>query len=297
MPGIKDYFIATRPWSFTMSVISVSIGTLMSAETGPIHWGWFGLVVFGIILFHAAVNVINDYYDTRHGVDLPDSPTAKYRPHPIISGTMTSRQLLAEAVVLFIATITIGVFLSCARSMIVLWIGIIGFVAGLFYTAGPVKYKYLALGELSVFAMWGPLMVEGAYAVQRDSLSWTALYVSIPFGVLVALVLLANNIRDIDYDARQGIHTLGTILGHRSGLTIYLSLIVAAYLSMIALVVFHVLTPWGLLVFLSLPKAFALIKTFRQRVPEAADAITAQLDTIFGILLIAGLGLDRLFPL
>jgi 1,4-dihydroxy-2-naphthoate octaprenyltransferase len=74
---LKDYFIATRPWSFTMSLISVSIGTLLAAEDGPIFWGWYFLVCIGILCFHGAANTFNDYFDTRYKVDQPDSPTAR----------------------------------------------------------------------------------------------------------------------------------------------------------------------------------------------------------------------------
>jgi heme O synthase-like polyprenyltransferase len=97
---IKDYFIATRPWSFTMSLISVSVGTLLAAEEGPILWGWYALVGIGIVCFHAAANVYNDYFDTRYQVDQPDSPTARYRPQPILTGMFTPAQVLSEAIVL-----------------------------------------------------------------------------------------------------------------------------------------------------------------------------------------------------
>jgi len=160
-----------------------------------------------------------------------------------------------------------------------------------------VKYKYRAMGELFVFLMWGPLMFEGAYAVQRAALSMKVFYLSIPFGILVALVLLANNIRDIDYDSRQKIKTIGILLGGRQSFRVYAGLILAAYLYIIAMMVLGILSPWGLLVFLSLPKAIHLLKTFTRRIPEAADAITAQLDTVFGLLLIAALILNRTVPL
>jgi 1,4-dihydroxy-2-naphthoate octaprenyltransferase len=174
---------------------------------------------------------------------------------------------------------------------------LIGFLACLFYTAAPVKYKYKAWGEFFVFLMWGPLMFEGAYAVQQQALSLKAFYVSIPFGILVAMVLLANNIRDIAYDSRQGIKTIGILLGSRRSLFLYAGLILAVYLDMIGIVVLGILSPWGLLVLLSLPKAISLLRGFMEKIPEAADAITAQLNTIFGILLIAGLILSRLIPL
>ena len=56
-------------------------------------------------------------------------------------------------------------------------------------------------------------MVEGAYVVQRQTLSLPVLYLSIPFGLLVSLVVFTNNMRDSDYDARQYIKTTSIILG------------------------------------------------------------------------------------
>jgi len=294
---LKNYFIATRPWSFAMSLISVSIGTLIAAEETPILWGWYVLVCIGIVCFHATANVYNDYFDTRYQVDQPDSPTARYRPQPILAGMFTPAQLLTEAVALNVITVLIGLILSFGRSMLVFWIGVVGFLACLFYTAGPVKFKYKAWGEFFVFLMWGPLMFEGAFAVQRQALSWKAFLISIPFGILVGMVLLANNIRDIAYDSRQGIKTIGILLGSRRSIFLYAGFISAAYLYVIGMVWVGILSPWGLLVLLSLPKAIYLLKNFLVKVPEAADAITAQLNTIFGLLLIVALILNKMVPL
>lgn len=294
---IIDAFVATRPWSFAMSLISVTIGTLVAAEEGPLLWGWFILVCAGIVCFHATANVLNDYFDTLHEVDQPDSPTARYRPQPILTGMFTPRQLLVEGGLLGGATIAIGLILAFERALAVLWIGIAGFLASVFYTAGPVKYKYRAWGEVFVFLMWGPLMFEGAYVVQRQALSLKAVVVSIPFGVLVALVLLANNIRDIAYDSRQRIKTVGIMLGHVRSIYLYAGLIMAAYAYVALEVLARVLSPWALLVFLSCPKAVGLVRALARKVPDEADALTARLNTIFGLLLIAGLIADRVVPL
>jgi len=140
-------------------------------------------------------------------------------------------------------------------------------------------------------------MFEGAFAVQRQVLSLKAFYISIPFGILVGLVLLANNIRDIDYDSRQGIKTIGILLGSKRSFFLYGGLILAAYLYVIGTVLVGILSPWGLLLLLSLPKAIHLLKRFMEKIPEAADAITAQLNTIFGLLLIVALILNRTVPL
>lgn len=294
---IKDYFISTRPWSFTMSLISVTAGTFIASEEGPILWGWYLLVCIGIVFFHGAANVYNDYFDTRYKVDQADSPTARYRPQPILAGIFTPSQLLTEAIILNVITVVIGLVLSFMRSMLILWIGLIGFFACLFYTASPIKFKYKAWGEFFVFLMWGPLMFEGAYVVQRQALSVKAFYISIPFGILVSLVLLANNIRDIDYDSRQGIKTIGILLGSKMSLILYAGLILISYLYIILMILSGLLSPWGLIVLFSLPKAIHLLRVFLRKIPEAADAITAQLNTFFGLLLIFSLILNRMVPL
>jgi 1,4-dihydroxy-2-naphthoate polyprenyltransferase len=292
MNHIKRYFIATRPWSFTMSFISVAVGTLLAAEHGPVSWFWFALIAAGIIFFHAAANLINDYFDTRYGIDREDSPTAKYRPQPLLSGMLTPRQLLTEVAVLLILTCAIGFTAAFVRSLHVLWIGIIGLATCIFYTAGPVKFKYKAFGEFAVFMMWGPLMIEGAYAVQQQTLSFKALYISIPFGVLVALVIFANNMRDVAYDARQNVKTISIMLGSRKSLMLFAGLIISAYVYVLGMIITGVMSLWGLLIFLSVPKAVSLLKTFRKEIPDMADALTAQFDTVFGILLILAIFLE-----
>jgi 1,4-dihydroxy-2-naphthoate octaprenyltransferase len=286
MSSIKKYVIATRPWSFTMSIISVTVGALLAAESGPISWPWFVVTVIGIVLFHAAANVINDYYDTLYKIDQSDSPTAKYRPQPIISGLLTMRELFWQFVILFSITTVIGIITAYYRTYHVLWIGVIGLMTSIFYTAGPVKFKYRALGEFAVFMMWGPLMIEGAYAVQRHALSMKALYISIPFGTLVALVLFANNMRDIAYDSRHNVKTLSILLGSEKSYVIFAGLILAAYAYVLGMIFVGVMSLWGFLIFLSLPNAVSLLKSFRQKIPDASDAITAKFDTVFGILLI-----------
>lgn len=297
MMQLKKYVIVTRPWSFTMSLISVSVGTLLAAENVSISWLWFLITAVGIVLFHAAANVINDYFDTKYKIDSPDAPTAKYRPQPIISGMLTSRQVLTEAIVLFTVTAIIGFVIAYLRSWHIIWIGIVGMLTAIFYTAGPVKFKYRAFGEIAVFLMWGPLMVVGAYAVQTQALSLKPLLISIPFGMLVALVLFANNMRDIAFDARRNVKTISIIMGLEKSILIFAGLILAAYIYVFGMIVLGMMSLWGLVVFLSAPKAWSLLKTFRQKVPDMADALTAQFNTVFGILLMLALFLEMVVHL
>lgn len=285
----RDWFLAARPWSFTMTFISVSVGSTLAALDGSFSWPFYLLVLIGTIGMHGGCNLINDYEDVRSGVDDPQVPTACYRPHPLMENRLTPGQVRNTAYLLYLLATLIGLYLTVERGPVVLWLGLIGVLAGIAYTAPPLSYKYKGLGEFSVFLMWGPLMVTGAYYVQRQAISTEAILISIPFGALVALVLLANNIRDINHDRSKGIRTLAIRLGTRGGVALYLGLIVAAYIAIAAMSVLGPLKPWSLLVLLSLPLAIKLLKQMKHAIPLDADAQTAKLDTAFGLLLLISL--------
>lgn len=295
--NLKIWFLATRPWSFTMTAISVGVGGAVAALDGAFDVWLFLLTLVGAVCVHGATNLINDYFDYKSGVDRPGAPTTLYRPHPLVQGLISPRAVLWVSAGLYAIAAIIGLALIVLKGAGLLWFILVGAIASFFYTAGPIKYKYLALGELAVFLMWGPVIVGGTYFVQRGSLSPDAVLISVPFGLLVALVLLANNLRDIDYDRSAGIATLGTLLGQQKTRVLYQGLILLAYLATALLIALKILSPWGVLVFFSAPVAFRLIRTLQREIPNDADARTAQLDTLFGVWLIVGLILEKIFPL
>jgi 1,4-dihydroxy-2-naphthoate octaprenyltransferase len=284
-----------------MTAVSVTVGSLLALHLGYFHWGLYLLVLVGMILAHAATNLINDYFDVRHGVDRPEAPTARYRPHPLLEGLLTPGQVLWGSFALYALAGLIGLYLITIRGWPIALLAILGGVASFTYTAGPIMYKHRALGELSVFLMWGPLMIVGAFYVQTGSWEeiWRVIWPSVPIGLWVALVLLANNLKDIDYDDRLGVKTLGTLLGRQRALRLYMSLVVAIYLLSGLGVVLGAIPIWGLMVFLSIPMAFKLIRSFElaPEIPADADPRTAQLATQYGVLLIVALLLEALLPL
>jgi len=231
----------------------------------------------------------------KSGVDTRKAATAQYRPHPLVEGKLEAGHVRTVAGILYSLSALIGIYLAATRGWALLWIGVIGAFASLAYTAPPLKYKYSALGEISVFLMWGPLMVAGSFFVQRQEFSLNAFWISLPFGVLVALVLLANNIRDIAHDRSKGILTLAIMLGQHKGILLYGTFVVMAYLGIIWMSIFGPLYLWSLIVLASLPLALRLLRQMKSHVPADADARTAQLDTAFGVLLVVSLVLAGVF--
>lgn len=277
-----------------MTAISVTTGSLLGAEGSEFRWGLYLLTLLGVILAHASANLFNDFFDVRSGVDTREVSTAQYRPHPLAEGTLRPREVLAEAILALVIAASAGIYLASVRGWTIFWIALLAGFALVFYTAPPFKYKYKALGELSVFLMWGPLMVEGSYFVQARHLSLSALLVSVPLGILVALVLLANNIRDVHDDRKMEIRTIPILAGQGQSIVLYVLLVLLAYASVIIMSLLGPLSPWSLLVLVSVPLFFRLLGQIRESPPPDADARTAQLNTVFGFLLLLSIFIETI---
>ncbi|MDZ7697394.1 MAG: prenyltransferase [Deltaproteobacteria bacterium] len=295
MNRYKNWFLAMRPWSFSMSAISVSVGAVLAATHGAFSWPLYLLTAAAMIAVHAGVNLMNDFFDYRSRVDIADAATTQYRPHPLAEGKIFPVPVLWVSISLFSIGAALGILLACLRGWEILGIGIIGVVAGILYTAPPLSYKYRAWGEFSVFLMWGPLTVEAAYFIQMGAFSWAALWVSIPFGILVALTLFANNLRDVTTDSEAHVNNLAILLGRHRGPAVYAAMVSAALISIILMSIFGPLGKYSLLVILSLPIAVKLLRVMIREVPKDADARTAQLNTAFGTLLVVSLILESTF--
>ncbi|MFB6291109.1 MAG: 1,4-dihydroxy-2-naphthoate octaprenyltransferase [Candidatus Bipolaricaulia bacterium] len=285
MNKARALLIGSRPWSFPMTIVSVLVGTLLAVKAGSFNLVNFVVVLLGMVLFHGATNLINDYFDYQSEVDSKDSPTAKYRRQPLVEGWFEPRELLTYCTIIYLCVAATGAYLTYSSGPIVIVLGMIGFAASYLYTGGNVKYKYLGWGELSVFLVWGPLMVTGAYYVQTGELSIKPVLLSLPLGLLVALVLLANNLRDRNYDEKAGVETVATLLEKDDALLLYFFMVSATYAILGFLIMGKIIGLWGLLGLLSFPMAYKLVRTFLKEVPEDADARTAKLVVTFGGLL------------
>ncbi len=280
-----------------MTFSSVTLGALIAALVGRFDPLLYALTLVGMIAFHAAANLINDFYDVRHGVDKPGAPTTKYRPHPSAFGQESPYLIRRWAVVFFVAAVTIGAYIAVLRSPWILLLIFAGVTASVFYTADPIVLKAKGLGEVIVFAMWGLLIPLGSYEAETGSSSSLPVLAAIPLGIFVALVLLANNIRDIEYDSSMGALTVAARLGKNLGVKLYSGLLLVAYIFVPTLIALGVLPLWSLLTLATVPQAVGLWRMFRGEIPDAADPRTAGVALVFSVLYMASFILQIVVPL
>jgi len=175
----------------------------------------------------------------------------------------------------------------------ILVLGAIGLSLAFFYTAGPVGYKYRALGDVGIFASFGPLLVLGAYFVQTERFDLLPLLFSLPLGLLIDAILHANNFRDVEADRRTGAVTLAQLTGEQGAKIVFYLLILAPYLFVLSLGA--AVSPWVLLPILTVPAALKLLSAVRMASGETRAALaavpqrTAQLNLLFGALLAVGI--------
>lgn len=292
---LRTWFIATRPLSFTASVVPITVGTLLAAEDAfsPLR---ALLALAGGVAIHAGTNLVNDYYDHVKGVDGPDSLS----PSPALQrGLLTPRAVLLGGLAAFAVGSALGLILVAMVGWPLLLLGLASVLAGFFYTAGPVALAYIGLGEVTAFTFMGPVMVMGAYYVQTERWDGAPFLVSLPIGLLVAGILHANNLRDLEHDTVHGKRTLATTLGRSMGNVEFGTLILGSYLALVVAVTLGAAPYVALVPLLTLPLAVRLVRAAsRFRDPRRLNGVlagTALLHLQFGALLALSLGVALLW--
>jgi 1,4-dihydroxy-2-naphthoate octaprenyltransferase len=296
-PGAAaTWWLATRPFSFPASSMSVIFGAVLAVTVGgaSMNWPWFVLSVLGMVCLHAAANLLNDATDFEKGLDAVVNPVSG----AVVRGLLTPRQARLGALVLMLVGGLAGGVLVWAVGWPIAAIGGAGVVIGVLYSGKPTGLKYLGLGDVAVFLDFGILGALGAWTVQTGSLSWIPVIWAIPLSILVVAILHANNWRDIAGDREKRCVTVANLLGDRGSAVYYAFLLLSPFLIVVAMVALPWLTevspamPWTFLVtLLALPLAARLLLKSRQRANPrnpldflALDGATAQLNLAFGVL-------------
>jgi 1,4-dihydroxy-2-naphthoate octaprenyltransferase len=286
---VRMWWLAVRPFSFTASVTPVALGSALAAYDGAWNWTLFAVTLVGSVLIHAGTNLINDFYDWKKGADTPESLGPN---RALQDGMLTVRQVFWGGVICFALGAGLGMYLVATRGMFILYLGIFSVLAGWFYTAGPAAFAYTGLGEVVVFIFMGPVMVLGSYFVLTQTISPAVIWVSAPVGLLVAAILHANNMRDLEADRAKNKRTLANLWGREASRWEYYVLVGGSYLLLVALVALGMATPYVLLALLTLPSAIDLIRTASLHdAPIRLNKVlrgTAKLHGRFGWLMILG---------
>jgi 1,4-dihydroxy-2-naphthoate octaprenyltransferase len=282
--------MAARVRTLPAAVAPVLVGTSLALGAGTFEPLAFLAALLGAVFIQVGTNLSNDYSDARRGADTDD----RLGPVRVTAGGLVPpRQVLIATYVSFGLAVACGIYLIAVAGWELLAVGAASILAGVLYTGGPRPYGYEGLGELFVFLFFGVVAVTGSYFVQIQHLPWQAFVTAVPVGLLASAILVVNNVRDVDTDARAGKRTLAVRLGRERTRTLYAAMLTAAFITAPLPWILGSETAWLFLPWLAAPLAVALVRIVRTRTDgpslNGALARTGALQLLFCLLLCAGI--------
>jgi 1,4-dihydroxy-2-naphthoate octaprenyltransferase len=272
MDLVSRWLLITRASVFPMTLSSAAIGGLLAATAPDVNWLYFATALVGLVLAHAANNMINDYFDLEGGVDTAEYIRTQYAPHPVLSGLISKSGLILAIAIVNLLDLGILLYLTEARGWGVAAFALLGLFVSIGYVAPPIQLKHRGLGEPGVALVWGPLMIGGTYYVTAGSLAPWVFVASLPYAILVTSVLIGKHVDKFEADSAKGINTLPVLLGRDRSLFLNQLLMASYFVLVLSLVMVGTLGVWTLLTFAALPRAWEVIRVYNEPRPDSPPA-------------------------
>ena len=200
----QAWILAARPKTLPAALSPVVVGAALAIADGGFAPLPALAAAAGALLLQILSNFANDYSDFFRGADTPD----RLGPVRVTSAGLIAPAALRKGIIAVIAlAVLIGLYLVWVGGWPILLVGVAAILAALAYTGGPFPFGYYGLGEVFVFLFFGVVAVCGTYYVQTLALTPQVVIASVAVGALITAILVVNNYRDAETDARAGKRT------------------------------------------------------------------------------------------
>jgi len=289
---MKKWLMVIRAPFLPLSVVLAFLGTCIAWYDGAFHLGYALLAFFGLLMAHISVDVLNEYFDYKSGVDLETKKTPfSGGSGALPDGLISPRQALWLGLASFLLTIPIGVYfvMTLDRGWLLLPLLLIAAVCILIYTPLILKLRW---PEWAPGLGMGALPVMGAYFVQTAEYTWPLVVAAIPSGILVHNLLLLNEFPDVEADRKAGRKTTPITMGKAKASILYSVLTVVVYLWIIGGVVAEVMPVFSLIALLTLPFAIKAIRGSRkhEEMDKFIPAMASNVQVVLLTQLLLGIG-------
>jgi 1,4-dihydroxy-2-naphthoate octaprenyltransferase len=251
---ISKWLIATRSAVTTVTVYACAIAGLLAWRDHTFSFLPWLVVTLGLFIAHGTNNLLNDYTDFQRGIDKDNYFRTQYGVHPLVQEFWTRRQQLSWFAVSGSLAVLAGIFaiLYTDFSPAILGFFAFGVLVLLLYTW---PLKHLGLGEISIFLVWGPILVAGVYCVLArggtDNL-WKIALAGVPFGLSVVSINIGKHIDKWVEDKKKGVGTLPVRIGEKAARILNMAVFILIYAVIIYMIfVGRYFTPALLIVLLA----------------------------------------------
>ncbi|OGO32985.1 MAG: hypothetical protein A2Z29_07110 [Chloroflexi bacterium RBG_16_56_11] len=251
MKGLKVWFLETRPQFLTLSVVLAFLGTAAAWYDGSFNLWQALLAGIGLVLTHASVNILNDYFDFRSGVDLATKRTPFSGGSGILPARLlTPRQVFWLGLACLPLAAPIGVYFIVVKGWELLPLLLVAAFFILLYSPFILKRPW---PEWAAGAGLGALPILGLYFAQAGEYTYHAVVAAIPSAFLVHNLLLLNEFPDAEADIKANRKTLPIALGKKGAAVFFSVVALAVYAWIIGWAAAGVMPLWTLLALLTLP--------------------------------------------
>jgi len=289
---IRTWLRAIRLRFLLASVIAVSNGIALAFwKNKQIDLSDAVLTFVGVICLHASIDLLNDYWDYKRGIDTATRRTKFSGGTGVLPENLLKPGNVYSVGLIFLLIGTlIGMYFVVIRGIMISLLLGFAVLAVYFYSTSIVN---LGLGEAFV-AIKGTLIVVGSYYVQTSSIGVGVVYVGIIMGILSASVLFVNSFPDYQADRSRGRRTLVILLGRQRAVKIFPWMILCTYVLIIAGIFLGYLKIYSLASLLSAPFAVSAIKRISKSYQDVEKLVpvmgaTVAYSRVTGVVLAASL--------
>lgn len=210
--SLAVWISATRPRTLPAALAPVLVGSAFAWRDNSLVWP-AALACLGFaLLIQIGTNFANDYFDFIKGADTAERVGPR---RAVASGLVSPVKMKLATILVFVAAFLVGLTLLKYGSWPLLVIGVTSILCGIAYTGGPYPLGYNGLGDVFVFIFFGLVAVGATYFVQAGAVTFDVMLAACAVGLLSTNILLVNNYRDVETDAKAGKRTLVVRFGRR----------------------------------------------------------------------------------
>ena len=291
---LQAWWLAIRPKTLPAATAPVLVGAAHAYRNGIFGAAPALAALVGALLIQIVSNLANDYFDFKKGADNEERLGP---PRVTQLGLISERAVLTGLALCVGLALAVGSYLVLIGGWPIVAVGVVSLLCAVAYTGGPYPLGYNGLGEIFVFGFFGPVAVAGTVYVQ--SLRWepAAFLAGVPIGLLCANILVVNNVRDWETDARAGKRTLAARFGREFGVRLYLFNLVGAAVGLVA----YCLTIAAGYPLVALATLYWAVPRYRSLKEERGKSLnrvlglTAQLELRFALAMALGIWATKAF--
>ena len=260
------------------SVIAVSLGLAVTWwHSGAIDIFQAALTMAGVIALHASVDLLNDYWDFKRGIDTRTKRTGMSGGTGVLpEGLLKPKSVYNAGILFLVAGGLIGGYFVVLHGVVIGVILAFAIMSIYFYSTKIVNW---GLAEVFV-AVKGTLIVMGTYYIQNSELTDVVVLSGIVVGVLSSLVLFVTSFPDHDADKEKGRRTLVILFGRQKAVSIFYIFPIISYGIIIGCVAISIIPVFCLISLAAIPVVISSIRKLKSSISDEDKIIPAMKSTL-----------------